>query len=379
MKKFSFSKLFVHLTLLMFVLLWTLPIFGLFVSSLRNKDQLIISGWWSALRTTERNEVGRTGDGDDQFERDGMYVIAGNFFEEGSGNKSIKTLGLKQNALDAYTVNEVIDMGDDSTLTLSADGSYEWISPTPFDLNRGKRIFYVAKIPPTFSLKNYFEVLQSERIGQAFLNTFTVAIPSTIIPIALAAFAAYAFAWMRFPGRQFLFAVVVGLLVVPLQMSLIPLLKLYNVVGNQFGFEAKSYAGIWLAHTGFGLPLAIYLLRNYIGGLPKDIIESARIDGASHFSIFTRLIMPLSIPALASFAIFQFLWTWNDLLVALVFLGKRPDQIVLTSKITELLGSRGDNWEILTSSAFISISVPLIVFFALQRYFVRGLLAGSEK
>jgi len=363
----------------MFVLIWTLPIFGLFVSSLRNKDQLIISGWWSALRTTERNEVGRTGDMDDQFERDGLYVIAGSFFEEGSGKKNIKTLGLGQNELDAYAVSEAVDMGDGTTFTLSQDGTYEWISSTPFEITRGKRIFYVANIPPTFSFKNYTEVLQSERIGQAFLNTFTVAIPATIIPIALAAFAAYAFAWMRFPGRQFLFAVVVGLLVVPLQMSLIPLLKFYNIVGEQFGFEAKSYVGIWLAHTGFGLPLAIYLLRNYIGGLPKDIIESARIDGASHFSIFTRLILPLSVPALASFSIFQFLWTWNDLLVALVFLGKRPDQIVLTSKITELLGSRGDNWEILTSSAFISISVPLFVFFALQRYFVRGLLAGSEK
>jgi len=288
--KFSFNKFLVHLTLLIFVLVWTLPIFGLFISSLRNKDQLIISGWWSALRTTEQNQVGRTGDADDQFERDGMYVIAGNFFEEGSGNKNIKSLGIKQNALDAYLPNEAVDMGDGSTLTLSKDGSYEWVSPIPFEITRGKRVFYVANIPPTFSLKNYTEVLQSERIGQAFLNTFTVAIPSTIIPIALAAFAAYAFAWMRFPGRQILFAVVVGLLVVPLQMSLIPLLKLYNVVGDQFGFEAKGYAGIWLAHTGFGLPLAIYLLRNYIGGLPKDIIESARVDGASHFSIFTRLI-----------------------------------------------------------------------------------------
>ncbi|HIA33829.1 MAG TPA: carbohydrate ABC transporter permease, partial [Candidatus Lambdaproteobacteria bacterium] len=145
------------------------------------------------------------------------------------------------------------------------------------------------------------------------------------------------------------------------------------------GTEAKSYLGIWLAHTGFGLPLAIYLLRNYMGSLPRDIIESARIDGASHFQIFTRLVLPLSIPALASFCIFQFLWVWNDLLVALVFLGKQDNQIVLTSKLRELLGSRGDNWEILTSSAFISIVVPLLVFFALQRYFVRGLVTGSVK
>jgi len=171
----------------------------------------------------------------------------------------------------------------------------------------------------------------------------------------------------------------VGLLVVPLQMSLIPLLRMYNNIGALLDVSAKSYVGIWLAHTGFGLPLAIYLLRNYIRSLPRDIIESARMDGASHFQTFTRVVVPLSVPALASFTIFQFLWVWNDLLVALVFLGKGDDQIVLTSKMRELLGSRGDNWEILTSSAFISIIVPLVVFFALQRYFVRGLVAGSVK
>jgi len=154
---------------------------------------------------------------------------------------------------------------------------------------------------------------------------------------------------------------------------------MYNNIGPLLDVSAKSYVGIWLAHTGFGLPLAIYLLRNYIRSLPRDIIESARMDGASHFQTFTRVVVPLSVPALASFTIFQFLWVWNDLLVALVFLGKGDDQIVLTSKMRELLGSRGDNWEILTSSAFISIIVPLVVFFALQRYFVRGLVAGSVK
>ncbi|MEC8940122.1 MAG: carbohydrate ABC transporter permease, partial [SAR324 cluster bacterium] len=161
--------------------------------------------------------------------------------------------------------------------------------------------------------------------------------------------------------------------------SLIPLLSMYNDIGNYFGVSAKSYPGIWLAHTGFGLPLAIYLLRNYMGSLPREVIESAKIDGATHFQIFTRLVIPLSVPALASFCIFQFLWVWNDLLVALVFLGKKDEQIVLTSKLRELLGSRGDNWEILTSSAFISIVIPLIVFFTLQRYFVRGLVTGSVK
>ena len=184
---------------------------------------------------------------------------------------------------------------------------------------------------------------------------------------------------MPFPGRAILIAVVVGLLVVPLQMSLIPLLRLYNEIGTIFGVPSKTYAGIWLAHTAFGLPLAIYLLRNYISGLPKEIIESARVDGASDFEIFVKIILPLSFPALASFAIFQFLWTWNDLLVAMVFLGTQKDELVLTGALNALLGSRGGDWEILSASAFVSIAVPLVVFFSMQRFLVRGLLAGSVK
>ena len=173
-------------------------------------------------------------------------------------------------------------------------------------------------------------MLTSAGIGQSFINSLTVTIPATIIPILIAAFAAYALAWMKFPGRALLLSLVVGLLVVPLQMSLIPLLRLYNGIGQFFGVPAKTYLGIWLAHTGFGLPLAIYLLRNYMAGLPREIMESARIDGASDFDIFIRIVLPLSLPALASFAIFQFLWVWNDLLVALVFLGAQDDQLVLT-------------------------------------------------
>jgi alpha-glucoside transport system permease protein len=201
-----------------------------------------------------------------------------------------------------------------------------------------------------------------------------VTVPSVIIATTIAAFASYAFSWMKFPGRNALLIVVVGLMVVPLQMSLIPVLRIYNGLGI-----GKSYPGIWLAHTGFGLPLAIFLIRNYVRSIPHEIIENAKIDGASDFQIFTRLVVPLSVPALAAYAIFEFLWVWNDLLVGLVFLSKRPDQIILTSQLRELLGSRGDNWEILTSSAFISLIVPLFVFFALQRYFVRGLTAGSVK
>lgn len=225
-----------------------------------------------------------------------------------------------------------------------------------------------------YQLGNYIDVLTAEGMGQAFLNSFTIAIPATVIPIAIAAFAAYAFSWMEFPGRQLLFILVVALLVVPLQMTLIPVLRSYN----HFGLSG-SFLGVWLAHTGYGMPLGIYLLRNYIGSLPKDLIEAAAVDGASHLTTFTRLIVPLSLPAIASFAVFQFLWVWNDLLVALVYLGGTPDVAPLTMRLTTLVGSRGEAWHLLTAGAFITMIVPLIVFFALQRYFVRGILAGSVK
>ena len=376
-KKLSLGKVFSSVLLLFLVLLWIIPTVGLFVSSLRDKDQLAITGWWTALSTTEMSEFRRTGTKDDQVRQGENYIITGNFLDE--GGKIIQTFSTSFRNLTEYNSGETAKFKDGSIFTLHADGEYQWVSNTPFKHKRGKRVFYIVKVPPTFSLDNYREVLKAEGVGQSFINTLKVTIPATVIPIMIASFAAYAFAWMKFPGRKFLFVTVVGLLVVPLQMSLIPLLSIYNEIGNYFGVSGKSYPGIWFAHTGFGLPLAIYLLRNYIGSLPSEIIESARIDGATHMQIFSRIVLPLSVPALASFCIFQFLWVWNDLLVALVFLGKKDDQIVLTSKLRELLGSRGDNWEILTSSAFISIIIPLIVFFALQRYFVRGLVTGSVK
>jgi alpha-glucoside transport system permease protein len=212
------------------------------------------------------------------------------------------------------------------------------------------------------------------QLSDAVLNSITVAVPATVIPILIAAFAAYGFAWIRFPGRRLFFIGVVALLVVPLQIALIPILKDYIKLDLN-----GTYLGVWLAHTGFGLPLATYLLYNYISTLPRDILESAFIDGASHFTIFMRLIMPLSLPALASFAIFQFLWVWNDLLVALVFLGADPRVEVLTQKLLGMLGTFGSDWHLLTAGAFVSMILPLIVFFSLQRYFVRGLLAGSVK
>jgi alpha-glucoside transport system permease protein len=231
-----------------------------------------------------------------------------------------------------------------------------------------------------YTLENYIRVINTNGMGAAFVNSLLVTIPAVVIPITIAAFAAYAFAWLQFPGRTFFFIVVVGLMVVPLQMSLIPLLRLYVDLGNATGVELNgSLLGVWLAHTGFGLPLAIFLLFGYISSLPGEIIESAHVDGASPLTTFTRLVLPLSVPVIASFAIFQFLWVWNDLLVALVFLGTNPDRVVLTAKLSALVGERGQDWHLLTAGAFITMIIPLIVFFSLQRYFVRGLTAGSVK
>lgn len=375
----SIGAFLARLALILLVLIWTVPTFGLLVSSVRDKDLLAVSGWWTSLTTATRSESIRTGAAEDQVEEDGAYVIRGSAFEASSG-RVVQAFGVRATNPTEFQAGEVADLGDGVTMTINADGSYEMRSETPFEMERGNRLYFQAASPPEFTLENYQQVLTSEGIDDAFINTFTVTIPATIIPISIAAFAAYAFSWMEFRGRGVLFAIVVGLIVVPLQMSLIPLLRMYNSASNIIpGFEAKSYVSIWLAHTGFGLPLAIFLLRNYMASLPRELIESAKIDGASHFETFIRLILPLSVPALASFAIFQFLWVWNDLLVALVFLTTDPDQIVLTAALRALLGSRGDNWEILTASAFVSIFVPLIVFFSLQRYFVRGLLAGSVK
>lgn len=367
----------VHLTVAALVILWTIPTAGLLISSLRDKDQLASSGWWTALSSSTQSTVFRAPGAEAQVEKDGRFVISGNILQ-GQGGK-ISAFGFNSRDPGAFEAGTSATLPGNETLTVAEDGTFEISSPTAMEGNRGQRIFYTVAVPPRFTLDNYREVLRAEGLAASFINSLTVAIPATIIPILIAAFAAYALAWMPFPGRALLAAVIVGLLVVPLQMSLIPLLKMYNTVGGLLGVPGKGYVGVWLAHTGFGLPLAIYLLRNYMAGLPREIIESARVDGASDFEIFVKIILPLSFPALASFAIFQFLWTWNDLLVAMVFLGTGNDELVLTGRLVNLLGSRGGNWEILTASAFITIIVPLFVFFALQRFLVRGLLAGSVK
>ncbi len=374
------SRIALNLAVLFIIILWTFPTAGLLISSLRDKNDIAASGWWTALTSADQNKKGRLKGMADQVEKDGKFTVTGNLFEGAdAASGKVSAFGTKVQSPGANPAGSTVTLDNGQTLTVNVNGSYVLTSPTALTEESGGRVFYISSQPPRFTTENYENVLFSEGIGRSFINSLTVTIPATIIPILIAAFAAYALAWMKLPFRGLLIAVIVGLLVVPLQMSLIPLLKLYNAAGTFLGVPSKTYLGIWLAHTGFGLPFAIYLLRSYIAGLPKDLIESAQIDGANDFKIFRRIVLPLCFPALASFAIFQFLWVWNDLLVAIVFLGSGPDQLVLTGKLNALLGSRGGNWEILTASAFVTIIVPLTVFFALQRYFVRGLLAGSVK
>ncbi|WP_171173242.1 carbohydrate ABC transporter permease [Ruegeria sp. HKCCD8929] len=368
----------VHLSVAALVLLWVFPTLGLLISSFRTADQIATSGWWKSLFPSEQNLTLRTAAPETQAQQDGIYVIEGNLFGE-AGDANISVWGISSRAIDAFEPGDTAELRKGGTITVASNGDYRMENAEEFTGSRGSRVFATATTPPEFTVQNYNKVLLDpgnvDGMGNAFFNTLTVTIPATIIPILVAAFAAYALAWMEFPGRALLIAAVVGLLVVPLQLALIPLLKFHLSIGI-----GKGYLGVWMAHTGFGMPLAIYLLRNYMAGLPRDLIENARVDGATEFQIFTKLILPLSFPALASFAIFQFLWTWNDLLVAKVFLIDASGQTtVMTNRIVELLGTRGGNWEILATAAFVSIAVPLAVFFAMQKYLVRGLLAGSVK
>ena len=224
-----------------------------------------------------------------------------------------------------------------------------------------------------FTVNNYQQVLDRAGMGHAFVNSLMITIPATLLPLTLAALAAYAFSWISFPFRDTIFLVIVALMIVPIQMALVPLLRLFRDWG-----VADWYVGIWLAHTAFGLPLGIFLLRNFFITLPRDLIEAARVDGASNMRIFLKVVLPLSVPALASYGIFQFLWVWNDLLMALIFV-QNSDLWPMTIKVNQMQSQFGGEWHLLSSGAFLLMIVPLVVFFALQRYFVQGLLAGSVK
>lgn len=359
-----------HISVALLVILWLIPTAGLLVSSFRDRDQISQGGWWQAAASVEQVERLRPDLGEPVQEA-GRYVYEGQLFD---GNAPALTgFGGTGRAPTGTPMGATEGLSRDRTLSVTADGHWRITAPEP--LSRPVSIYVGSERPPRFTLDNYRAILFANGMDRAFINTLTVTIPATVIPILIAAFAAYALAWMEFPLRGVLIAAIVGLLVVPLQIALVPMLKLHQQIG-----VGQSFLGIWMAHTGFGLPLAVYLLRNYMVGLPRDIIEGARVDGATDFQIFTRIILPLSFPALASFAIFQFLWTWNDLLVAKVFLPSADETKVMTVKIADdLLGSRGGDWGILAAAAFVSIAVPLLVFFSMQRYLVRGLLAGSVK
>jgi alpha-glucoside transport system permease protein len=361
-KQKRISGLIVNGILLLLVVLWTVPTLGIFVSSFRARDEIAVSGWWNIFPHKEWQKVKEIDTTDLGLDPDGIMVIEG-----ASGTFDEFRTGVE-------TANgERLTWIGNKRLGRVEVQAQVWAVSWDFTLDNYKQVLggqdFEFKRPD-----GTVEVVPGDNMNSAFLNSLAVAIPSTVIPILIAAFAAYAFAWMEFPGRRWMFILVVALLVVPLQIALVPILRDYRALNLNGTFLA-----IWLAHTGFGLALATYLLYNYISTLPRDILESAFIDGASHFTVFTRLILPLSVPALASFAIFQFLWVWNDYLVALIFLGGNPEFELVTQRMAAIVGSRGSEWHLLTAGAFVSMVLPLLVFFSMQRYFVRGLLAGSVK
>lgn len=396
-----------NLTLMLIVLVWVVPFTGLLLTSLRDTKHANETGFWRSITTSEIGYSMKTSGKEAMVEKNGVYIISGNLFDE--FNAAALALAAKTgDAAPFRVVGEIVAFGRGASkprevlpgesitiregeLTVQGNGDYKWVFAEPYE-KAGKTIGVIIAHPPALGLRNYIRAFMDNKMLSALVNSFIVTVPATIIPITIAAFAAYAFSWMRFPGRDLLFIATVALMVVPLQLAFIPVLSMYANLAewatalNQWigrcdnqscEVDAKNFAGLWAAHTAFGLPLAIYLLRNYIVGLPRELLESARVDGASHLQIFVKIIVPLSVPALASFGIFQFLWVWNDLLVALI-LGPSND-LVLPIVIQKQIGTFKSELERLNASAFISMVVPLIVFLTLQRYFVRGLLAGSVK
>jgi len=304
-------KIPLHAITIFLLIIWIVPTLGLLITSFRPLRQINTSGWWTVILPKEEGSQG-------------------------------------------FTLNNYID----------AIVGYRGTNTYLEDCATGEQ---------SITLKcNLTDLFNSRGMGRAFLNSLIVTLPATILPILFAAFAGYAFAWLDFKGRYLLFAILVGLQVVPLQMTLVPILRIYAKLGLN-----GTFWGVWLFHTGFGMPYAIYLMRNFLGTLPKDLFEPAYLDGADHWTAFWRLAIPLATPAIASLAIFQFLWVWNDLLVALVFLGGTKP--VMTYQISNMVTSLGAGWQLLTAAAFLSMLLPMIIFFALQRFFVRGMLAGAVK
>jgi alpha-glucoside transport system permease protein len=392
------GRLPVHFAIILMCVLWVVPTVGLFITSFRPREAVRTSGWWTIF-------VAKPVPGKDEYT---TYCASCH----GPSGDAIPAADLSDPTLvDLYPrpANLLLDLQKpinggshlvDPLLPEKPKDAMDTLSPivtylqdlsgqdsqtSGFTLNnyidalvgyKGTQTYLsdceqgVSSILSKFKC-NASDLLNPEGMGAAFINTVIVTIPATLLPIFFASLAAYAFAWLDFKGRQWMFALLVGLQIVPLQLALVPIAQLYVKLNIQ-----SSFLGVWLFHTGFGLPYAIYLMRNFISSLPREIFESAYLDGANHWKAFTKLALPLATPAIASLGIFQFLWVWNDFLIAKVFLISRP---VLTVQITNLIDPLGGNWHILTGAAFLSFLIPMIVFFAFQRYFVRGLIAGSVK
>jgi alpha-glucoside transport system permease protein len=387
--KMILSGLPTHIVLIGLCLIWLVPTIGLFVTSLRPFQDINESGWWTILAPPK---------GAEEYSQTCASC-------HGSGGQDIAEADLTDPELIAQYSRSIKLL---AMLKQEIDGEpHLKDTPIPEPQQAADIAGYLKRISgvearPRFTSDNYIDAVMGYRgttnyttdcetgeqaldlncsisdvmnprgMGRAFVNSLLVTVPCVILPLLFAAFAGYAFSWLHFPGRMVLFALLVGLQIVPLQMTLIPISRVYAQLGLN-----GTFLGIWLFHTGFGLPYAIYLMRNFIGSLPREIFESAYLDGMSHWTIFYKLALPLSMPALASLAIFQFLWIWNDLLVALVFLGGQKP--VLTYQISNMVSSLGAGWHLLTAAAFVSMALPMVVFFGLQRFFVRGMLAGAVK
>ena len=397
-----------HVVLALIVFIWVVPFIALVTTSLRSEVASKTSGFWTAFTPTELGHRFGTHDGGEEF-----VVMEGNIFER--LNKDRDSYNVSGDITSVFFKGRVPDPEDpEKTILLrrlvppgevmdvrggefvfDENGDFTWTFPEA-TAPKPKNLDVFVNQDPVFGTDAYVEVLfEHKNVPNALISSFIVTIPATIIPITIAAFAAYAFAWMRFPGRDWLFVIVVSLMVVPTQLAFLPVLTGFSGIASwatslnawltdceatrTCQVASKTFASLWITHTAFGLPLAIYLLRNYIVGLPRELLESARVDGANHLQIFTRLIVPLSVPALASFSIFQFLWVWNDLIVALYIGPADGADLVFPIRLQKQLGTFQDQLHLLNASAVISMIVPVIIFLSMQRYFIRGLLAGSVK
>jgi alpha-glucoside transport system permease protein len=404
------TKTLSHIVLALIVFIWIVPFIALLSTSLRSETEAKTAGFWTAFTPTELGHRFQT---HDKSAAEKLIVMKGNIFERINSKSSgfpvsgdVKSILIKTRIADPENlgktklVRKLVPAGEamvvrDGSFVFQTNGDFNWTFPEA-TAPKPKNLDVFINQDPMFGTDAYIEVLfDNKNVPNALISSFIVTIPATIIPITIAAFAAYAFAWMQFPGRDWLFVIVVSLMVVPTQLAFLPILQGFSGIASwatalngwltdceltdTCQVASKSFASLWITHTAFGLPLAIYLLRNYIVGLPKELLQSARIDGASHLQIFTRIIVPLSVPALASFSIFQFLWVWNDLIVALYIGPNNSSDLVFPIRLQKQLGTFKDQLHLLNASAVISMIVPVVVFLSMQRYFIRGLLAGSVK